>query len=248
MCIRDRVSSGLGLLALDAATTFRLDDAGRILRENDLDASPGPRAFIAGCAAGNLVHVRVDIAASVAAEIAALVAAEPPWIDPGASPGCVGQVARLLGLPADCGEVGFNYALPPREAAPGVRFVCCDTGEGDRLLAALRRDGVPAHLLAAGFASVEDFWAPWCVAIEDGVIAAIAFAARLAPRSAAVGVYAFPGYRGRGLAASVTARWTGLTALADHALFYGTSAANVSSQRVAARLGLPRIGLGLRLA
>jgi len=241
------VTSALEQLALDAATTFRLDDAGRILRENDPDASPGPRAFIAGCAAGNLVHVRVDIAASVAAEIAALVAAEPPWIDPTVRPGCLERVALRLGLSGDRAEVGFNYALPRRDAPVG-RFICGDTDEGDALLARLRRDGMPAHLVAAGFATVADLWAPWCVAVEDEAIAAIAFAARLTPRSAAVGVYTFPSYRGRGLAAAVAARWTGLTPLADHALFYGTSAANVSSQKVAERLGLQRIGLGLRLA
>lgn len=236
----------LSILKLDVATTFRLDDAGRILCENDPDGSPGPRAFVAGCIAGNVVHLRADVGRGTAAEIAALVAAEPPWIDPQARPGCIDQIARLLDGPPARLEVGFNYVLP-RQALPTGRFVCGNTAQGDALLASLCRDAMPAHLLAAGFVSVGDFWPPWCVAMQDGVIAAIAFSARLAPTSAAVGVYTFPGFRGRGLAAAVTARWTTLPGLGTRRLFYGTSKANLSSQRVAARLGLERVGLGLRI-
>jgi predicted GNAT family acetyltransferase len=106
---------------------------------------------------------------------------------------------------------------------------------------------MPPHLVEAGFGSVADFWPPWCVVVAKDVICAIAFAARLGPQSAAVGIYTFPDFRGRGLAATVTARWTTLPELAERSLFYGTSETNIASQSVAARLGLERIGLGLRI-
>ena len=121
------------------------------------------------------------------------------------------------------------------------------TGAGEAFLAELRRDGVPRHLVDAGFASVADFWPPWCVLIDDGVIAAMAFAARISAEGAAVGVYTFSQFRGRGLAAAVTARWSSHHTLADRKLFYGPSVTNTSSQQVAARLGLERVGMMLRV-
>ncbi|MFC7327966.1 GNAT family N-acetyltransferase [Marinactinospora rubrisoli] len=51
-----------------------------------------------------------------------------------------------------------------------------------------------------------------------------------------------PGHRGRGHAASVTAHWATEFAEDRRRLFYSTSAENTSSQRVAARLGLRRLG------
>jgi len=222
------VDPALAILAPDAATTFRLDGAGRILSENEPDGSAGPRAFIAGCPAGNIVHLRADVTDGVAAQVTALVAAEPPWADPQTRPACLDRVAGLLGASSACIEVGFNYALPKWPPSVGV-FICSDTAEGDALLTRLRQDGAPAHLVAAGFVSVADFWPPWCVTVEGGTIAAIAFAARLAAASAAVGVYTFPEFRGRELAASVTARWTALPTLAARTLFYGTSKMNLSS-------------------
>ena len=101
--------------------------------------------------------------------------------------------------------------------------------------------GMPIHLIDAGFVSVNDLWEPWCIAIADGKVASIAFAARLADKGAEVGVYTFPSFRGRGYAAAV-AGWASVPELRDRTLFYGTSETNTSSQRVAERLGLPMLG------
>jgi hypothetical protein len=49
------------------------------------------------------------------------------------------------------------------------------------------------------------------------------------------------------LAAAVTAGWSRLDSLAGRDLFYSTSTANRSSQRVAERLGLPRLGARLAI-
>jgi predicted GNAT family acetyltransferase len=106
---------------------------------------------------------------------------------------------------------------------------------------------MPLHLVEAGFATLEDFWAPWCAATVDGVIAALCFAARIGPRGLEAGVYTFAAFRGQGLAAAVTAAWSSLPELADKALFYSTSLDNHSSQRVAKRLGLRRFAISLAL-
>jgi predicted GNAT family acetyltransferase len=80
------------------------------------------------------------------------------------------------------------------------------------------------------------------MAVSDGEVVSICHCARLSDRGAEAGVWTDAKYRGRGLAAAVTAAWASLLAGSGRTLFYSTSAENVSSQRVAARLGLREIG------
>ncbi len=238
-------------LARDAAATFDLSGDGRILGENDPDRSPGPRLFLAGCTGGNLVHLRHDVDEAAAARIRALVAAEPPWSDPELRPACLPELTALLSREAPVEVMGSAviHTLPRGLVfATSARIVRSETEPGDRLLARLARDGMPPDLTEAGFIGVGDFWAPWCVALEDGRIAAMAFAARTGRWGAAIGVYTFPAFRGRGLAAAVTADWANLPGLAGRALFYSALFANTSSLRVIERLGLPRVGTSLRIA
>jgi predicted GNAT family acetyltransferase len=80
----------------------------------------------------------------------------------------------------------------------------------------------------------------------DGAIAAIAFAARKGLLAADVGVFTLDAFRGRGLAAAVTAAWA--TLLPRHPmLFYSTTRDNLASQRVIAKLGLPFVGESFRI-
>jgi predicted GNAT family acetyltransferase len=98
-----------------------------------------------------------------------------------------------------------------------------------------------------GFADVTHFWEPWCVALVRDSIAAIAFAARLGESGAEIGVVTLPEFRGRRLAAAVTAGWSSLPQLGERELFYSTTRDNVASQHVIARLGLPLVGVSMRL-
>ena len=244
-------SEAMRLLELDAAATFALSDTGRILGENDPDGSPGPRLFLAGCPGGNLVRLRHDVGEATAARIQALVADEPPWCDPDVQPACLPRLADLLARdgPAEVTGPAVIHALPRGLAgAIPARIVRGESEDGARLLARLARDGMPPALSAAGFVGVGDFWTPWCVALEDGEIASMAFAARTGPHGSSIGVYTFTGFRGRGLAAAVTADWANLPSLAGRDLFYSALQANASSLRVIARLGLPRIGISIRMA
>lgn len=227
------------------AATFGLTGEGRIAFENEPQPSPGPRLFVAGCAGGQVVLARQDVDEAVAARARALAAT--PWSDLDAPHPRLDDLAALF----PGGEVSraLIYRLPRGVAFEAqAAFVESETVEGDRLLARLARDGVPPHLVEAGFVGLEDFWTPWCVALAGGEIAAMAFAARLGEQGAEIGVYTFPGYRGRGLGAAVTARWAALPELAGRALFYSTLTDNISSQKVAARLGLPRLGSSFRIA
>ncbi|WP_340645288.1 GNAT family N-acetyltransferase [Phenylobacterium sp.] len=237
-------------LAADIATIFGLSEDGAIAFENEPGQPPGPRLFLAGCREGNRVVLRHDVGDDTARAIAALVARERPWFDPQTDPACLEDILARLGREAPVESVSRSliYRLPhalPHD--PAVRMVRGDTAEGVAWLAHLAETGMPQHLLDAGFLGPGDFWDPWVVALEGDDIAAMAFAARIGSRAAETGVYTFPGYRGRGLAAAVTAAWSGLAGLADRPLFYSTQTTNLSSQRVAARLGLPVFGAGVRV-
>ena len=229
----------LGLLRLDAAAAFEVTAAGRIGRAHGHppgpwptspagEDAPGPRFFFSGCRAGNLAFAGEALGDDLAARIGALA------LD-------VEEDGRLVAIPA--GELGiFDRVDHPAD------IVRCDTEAGRTLAGRLARDGLPHALIDAGFLALDDFWWPWCAVLEEGRIAAMAFATRLSAASAEIGVYAFPQYRRRGCATAATAAWSSLACLQDRALIYATRATNPSSRHVAARLGLPAIGARLWIA
>ena len=240
-------SDAAQLLQIDAASTFVLTPEGRIACENEPGAPPGPRLFVAGCRGGHVVLARRDVDPAIAARAQALMEAAPPWFEAEMPLPCLDELMALL-APVQAISRSIIYCLPHSVAFEArADFVCSGTPASDALLARLAEAGMPPHLVAAGFVGLEDFWAPWCVALQDGQIAAMAFAARLGEAGAEIGVYTFRPYRGHGLAAAVTARWAALPALAGRALFYSTLVDNHSSQRVAARLGLQRLGAKVRI-
>jgi hypothetical protein len=70
--------------------------------------------------------------------------------------------------------------------------------EGAQLLEQLEANGMPEASAAMGFGDTRDLWPPWCVALEGDAVAAVAFAARLSPLAAEVGVVTAPAFRRRG--------------------------------------------------
>lgn len=242
------MSGDLALLEAHLATTFVLSGTARIVSENEPGLPPGPRLYMAGCRDGTRVRLRHEVDDETAGIIEALVSRQGPWVDPATDPAWLADLLARL-APVESVSRSTLYRLPhglSQEA--GASILRGDTAEGRAWLARLTEGGMPQHLLDAGFLGAGDFWEPWCVALEGETIAAMAFAARIGPRAAEVGVYSFPGFRGRGLAAAVTAAWSGLAELADRPLFYGTSVTNISSQRVAARLRLPVFGATMRVS
>lgn len=67
---------------------------------------------------------------------------------------------------------------------------------------------------------------------------------RLIPDGAESGTVTVPEWRGRGFAAAAVSEWALRPELSDHVLFYRTDSKNVSSQRVAQRLGPRLFGAG----
>jgi hypothetical protein len=238
----------MALLAADLATIVDADASGRFSRVNSPGNDPPPRAILMSCAEGALVGVRADVEAERAAAVRAIVAGEPPWNDPEQPPVWRAAIAEALGLPpeAESAVPGPIYALPRGLAfETEAAIVLSEEPGGEVLLARLRREGMSPAMVAAGFTDAGELWPPWCVAIVDGDIAATAFAARTGAGGLEVGVYTLEAFRGRALAAAVTAAWTRLPSLEGRTLFYSTSVTNRASQAVTAKLGLRRFGVSL---
>ncbi|TWS94443.1 GNAT family N-acetyltransferase [Reyranella sp. CPCC 100927] len=241
------MTSDIQRLDIQYRTLFRLTANGRIERENDPDRSAGPRLWLAGCAAGNVVGARADVADDVAAEIAALAASEPPLMHADSLPRHLDTYAALLR--SNDAKVGLTYELPHGHPWIGrANRVSSDSADGRDLQARLTADGMPSGMVALGFRTVADFWPPWCAAIVDGEIAAIAFAARLSGVGAELGVATVPAFRGQGHAAAAVSGWSHSPGLRSRQLFYSTDRSNIASQGVVRRLGLRFMGANLRIA
>jgi GNAT acetyltransferase-like protein len=238
------------LLRLEVEALYVLTGSGRLVCRNTPDHEAAARLRLAGCRSGNHVRLRHDVGAATAQAIERLAADEPPLYAPGSRPIHLDAYLELLAVeaPVEQWDLGLVWSFPDqldyRHSAP---LVASDTPEGDRLLARLRERGMPAALVDAGFVDVGRLWAPWCVALDGDEIASLAFTVGLSPASAEVGVYTAERYRGRGLAAAVTAGWAALPALGGRVRFYSTTVANRSSQDVARRLGLRYVGAELTI-
>jgi hypothetical protein len=236
------------LLALQTSTIFVLADNGWILRSNAPDRHAGPRLYLAGSNSGNVVRLRNDVGQDIAGAIERLAAREPMLDAPDSTPVHLDHYLRLLsqhGSMAIC-RPGLIWTFPEtlRHVRPAL-LIISGTRSGDALLARYATEGIPGALVAAGFVDTSHFWEPWCVALDGQEIASIAFTPGLSPGAAETGVHTMPAFRRRGFGAAAVAGWAKHPQLVGRALFYSTDRENVSSQRVAARLGLRFIGARL---
>jgi RimJ/RimL family protein N-acetyltransferase len=237
------------LLNIALEARFKVGADGRIKSENYPDLSPAPLMFMAGYEAGNLVRLSPDVDEATAAKIEALAASEPPLQALDSAPLHLPRYLDLLCRTAAVRpSAGLTFHLPHNVRSDREpHLVFSGMPDGRRLQDSLARDGMPPALIEMGFRSVEDLWEPWCLALDDGEVASLAFAARLGHRGAELGLATSPLFRGRGLAAAATAGWTSHPALADHVLFYSTAKTNLASQRVVAKLGLRLIGATMEI-
>ena len=238
------------LLEIEAATIYVLTDSGRILRSSSPDHEEGSRFRLASCNSGNVVLIRHDVSESAARSIEGLAAREPALAHPDGLPVYLNEYRRLLAVeaPVKSGDSDLIWTFPDQlDHDHPAELVRSDTSAGDQLLARLADRGMPEFVAKMGFVDIGEFWAPWCIALQGEEIASIAFTVGVVPASAEVGVTTIPAFRGQGLAAVATAEWASLSANNGRVLFYGTSRANISSQRVTQRLGLRLIGTSLKI-
>lgn len=244
------MANDLDLLRLDYRTLFVVAESGRIERENDPDHSPGPRFWLAGCPSGNVAGVRLDVAGDAAAEVMALVDSEPPFREPGMLPRHIDRYVALLSSGGEAPDLSQEviYEIPRGLGyRAGATLVTSEGEEGERFLEEIRFRGMPPGLAGLGFRVEADLWPPWCLVMHEGEVASAAFAARISDVGAELGLVTVPAFRGRGFGAAAAAGWSGLPSLESRALFYSTGQSNASSLRVIERLGLPFLGVSLRL-
>lgn len=229
----------LPVLEIHRRTAFTFDERGRMVHESAPDRSRGKRFSFTGCPDGNLGVVRDDVADAVAVELMRLLADEPPLSDPASAPLYSYEYSGLLG---GAGMLGLLWSFPhPLHREDGVHLVWSGSDEAEDLLRRFEQV-MPPGLAEMGFGAPSGPWAPWCVALVGGRVASVAQTVRSGPDGAEVGVGTDPSFRGRGLAAAVSAGWSRHAQLSDRTLFYSTARQNTSSTRVTERLGLRFLG------
>ncbi|MGH6992868.1 MAG: GNAT family N-acetyltransferase [Caulobacteraceae bacterium] len=236
------------LIEIDLETLFVFSPVGRIESENDPPRSPGPRIALFASSAGLRLALGSGISARETADLHATVRAQPNWKDPARAPACLALLSDLIGAP-EVKETYLIHHLPHELSAFPASAQVARSGEpeGEALLARLAQEGVPPALARAGFTDAGEFWPPWCAALLEGEIAAVAFAARLSRTGAEIGVYALESHRRQGLASALTAAWSRHPMLAGRELFYSCALSNSASRAVARRLGLRLIGWSLAI-
>jgi hypothetical protein len=231
--------------AIHAQTLFAHTASGRISCKNSPDRSAAPLLWIGGSADGNVIRFRSDLPDSIASEIESLLAMEEPLSNFDSMPRHLRNIQEILETLVPVLEIkrGMSYRFPALLSYDhNFQVTSSDTTEGEDLLARLKADGMPQELFELGFIDHSHFWPPWCVTHDDSRIVSIAFTARLAEAGAEVGVVTIAGSRGRGFAAASVSTWASLSPLTNLTLFYSTDSTNLSSQRVAEKLQLARLG------
>src|SRR5690348_2203620 len=210
----------------------------------------GPELVIICARDGVRVRIGPQVALEVARTMSAQIEEDAPCVEDVAAPPA--QMERLRSVLEDA--LGAAVRLAPGSGPtyliePGVSF---------RTMAELIRSDTadPAQLRAANPGSWgADEWqelldgrlGPWVMARHTGRVSSICHTPVADAIAADAGVWTHPDFRGQGHAAATTAEWADLLRPTGKLLFYSTSRTNRSSQRVAARLGLRRIGFRWQL-
>jgi RimJ/RimL family protein N-acetyltransferase len=242
------VNTDLELLALEIEALWVKDERGRLVRTREVEGSEAPHMVVAASDQGQIVEFGREVPDGLIGELAAVVAGESSW-GGGTMPRAIARCVELLaGVVGPVGvSSGPSFVIPPGVGFSSSVEIVRSAEESSE--AALRKRN-PAR---AGWRA--DEWellmdgglGPWAMAVSGGQVVSICHCARLADRGAEAGVWTDPDFRGRGYAAAVTAAWASLLEGSGRTLFYSTSAENVSSRLVAARLGLRGIGWMWRL-
>jgi len=233
--------SDLDLLRIEVETIWARDDRGRLSLDTRSGQATQPYLVIAWCREGRVAGIGAAVPDGLAARLTGVADGGAPPDDFYEPPEALAPCEELL--TSELGGVvrssGPGYLVPP-----GTRFASTapivQTGDHDVTLY------TPPQEANWG----DDEWralisgelGPFALAVVDGTVASICHCSRIRARSAEAGVWTHPALRGRGLGASVTAAWAALVQDSGRIAFYSTSGENRSSQRVAARLGLPCIG------
>ena len=215
---------------LHLQTLFVLNDDGRIASTREPGAHPGPLFCLVRGSTSCSWAIRADVPVAVASEIDGLAREEPPAVDLRNSPVHASRYLALLrGRPgatqiAQSAGPAFTFPVDIEEPV-GIVFV-----DDERLLDHNFRGWVPGEIAFGR--------APVAAVTMDGHPVSVCFSARSSDTAAEAGVETAERFRGRGLAARVTAAWALAIRASGRIPLYSTSWTNSPSLAVARKLHL----------
>ncbi len=233
----DSEASPLDLMAIQAATLFRHDAAGRLTTINEPGGGSGPRLFLGRTTAGNVWRLRHDLPGALADELAGILAEEGPLGDPRRPAATFDRLVAALAAAAPVERVwdGPAWLIP---ASVTRREDITTTLVDDP---AILHSGFPRWERDVETAS------PCVAVVEDGLAVSVCCCARTSDHASEAGVETLAGYRGQGYASAVVAAWAHEVRRAGRLPLYSTSWDNVASRAVARRLGLRLYGVDLHM-
>jgi len=243
------MTSDLELLEIEIDTLWLRDKRSRLVEQRRPNGLLAPHLVIAVSSQGWTLAVGSEVPDAVAGELQAEVSTKPRTSDPAEPPPALARCEQLLRDSLGLVELsgGPSWVIPRETRFPSAVEIQRSDYHDTELL--LDQDIERLNWTAAEWRELLDgTLGPWAMAIIERQVVAICHSARLTVRGAEAGVWTDPRFRGQGHAAAVTAAWAALLAPSGRNLFYSTSADNLSSQRVAARLSLRPIGWIWRLA
>lgn len=183
-----------------------------------------------------IILVRDDLAPQLADEVLGIVTEQGL---PASSAAVVMALEPTLGLVEATVGPGYDSRHPRQQPPPALgRLIRSD--QADPVITELR---IPITWEADEWAELlAGAYGPWAMIIDADRVLSICHCARLAAEGVEAGTWTVDDARGRGLAAAATAAWADACRSLPGLVFYSTGANNRSSQRVAARLGLPLVG------
>jgi hypothetical protein len=233
-------SSPTGLELLEIAMELWMDDRRRLRGTCGIT--------IASTGDEQALFVGSDVPEALVPALVGAVEAPPRASAPDTEPPALAACREILG--SSCAplslDAGPYYLIESAvHAAPPDYITRSDAGSLERL-----QRLNPGNWGAGEWDELVDgTLGPWAMAVVDGNVVSICHTPLpMTERAAECGVWTHPDYRRRGYAAGVTATWADIVRPSGRHLFYSTDAGNLSSQGVAARLGLRPIGWTWKLA
>ena len=211
---------------LQLRTLFGLDEEGRILGTREAAPGVGPLFSLIRGRGSCAWAVRWDVGRDVADALNGLAGEEPLVGDSRQAPVHAQRYRSLLQGRVDSGP---SFVFPEVMVQPAGVVVIEDVETLDRHFSGWTASEIPGC-------------APIVGVVEDGYAVSVCFSARRSGEAAEAGVETAVDWRGRGLAARVTAAWALAVRASGRVPLYSTSWSNGASLAVARKLGL--VGFG----
>lgn len=218
-------------MKLQVSTLFKMNAKGRIAAINEPGGSGGPLLFIGKTSRNTQVYYHEKLTEPAVREVKRNL------------PGSL-EVSEL------CRVIEKYHAVKKVWIGPAYAYI----GSAlppilDEQIVVLNEEN--SHLLQPYFKELEDHVterAPVVACVKDGHAVSVCCSARMSDRAAEAGLETLASVRGMGLGSQVTAKWIEEVVRSGLVPLYSTSWDNISSQRIAHKLGLHQYGWDFHLS